>query len=44
MKKDTLELPKTGFAELMAEYFYLPKCIKRNRSNGLINNDFHASI
>lgn len=28
MKEDVLELPKTGFAELMAEYFYLPNDIK----------------
>lgn len=32
IREDTQRLPKVGFAELMAEYFYLPKTIKLNSS------------
>lgn len=32
IKEDTSQkiLPKSGFAELMAEYFYIPKNVKLN--------------
>ncbi|VVC37418.1 Hypothetical protein CINCED_3A016938 [Cinara cedri] len=38
MKEDTSRLSKVGLAELMAEYFYLPKTIKLNNSKDLFKN------
>jgi len=40
MKEDKSELPKIGFAELMAKYFYIPRNIKPNILNGLLKNSF----
>lgn len=40
MKEDTLELSKTEFAELTAEYFYTPITIERNTLSGLLKYSF----
>lgn len=40
MKEDNFEVSKIGIAELMAEYFYIPKSIKSNTFNCLLKNSF----
>lgn len=40
MKEDNFEVSKIGLAELMAEYFCIPRSIKLNTKNGLLQKKF----
>lgn len=40
MKEEHFEVSKIGLAELMAEYFYIPRSIKSNTLNGLLKTNF----
>lgn len=40
MKEDNFEVSKIELAELMAEYFYIPRSIKWSTLNGLLKKSF----